>query len=82
MDGDQFRAVMESECPVIEEIEAIAEAKKQKSLEANKARADAEEKARREAQEKIRTAAQNNSDNLQDLKVEEPENKDQAENNQ
>ena len=39
MDGDQFKAVMESECPVIEEIEAIAEAKKQKSLEDNKAKA-------------------------------------------
>ena len=39
MDGDQFKAVMESECPVMEEIEAIADAKKQKSLEDNKAKA-------------------------------------------
>ena len=39
MDGDQFRAVMESECPVMAEIEAIAEAKKQKSLEDNKNKA-------------------------------------------
>ena len=54
MDGDQFKAVMESECPVMEEIEAIAEAKKQKSLDANKAKADAEEKARRLAEEKAK----------------------------
>ena len=54
MDGDQFRAVMESECPVMEEIEAIAEAKKQKSLQANKAKADAEEAARRLAEEKAK----------------------------
>ena len=40
MDGDQFNAVMTGECPVMEEIEAIAEAKKQKSLEDNKAKAD------------------------------------------
>ncbi len=39
MDGDQFKAVMESECPVMTEIEAIAEAKKQKSLEDNKIKA-------------------------------------------
>ena len=58
MDGDQFKAVMESECPVMEEIEAIAEAKKQKSLEANKAKADAEESARRLAEEKAKAQAQ------------------------
>jgi cell division protease FtsH len=46
MDGDQFKAVMESECPVMAEIEAIAEAKKQKSLEANQLRAKQEEEAR------------------------------------
>jgi cell division protease FtsH len=40
MDGDQFKAVMECDCPVMEEIEAIAEAKKQKSLEDNKKRAE------------------------------------------
>ena len=39
MDGDQFKAVMESECPVMEEIEAIAEAKKQKSVEDNRKKA-------------------------------------------
>ena len=39
MDGDQFKAVMENDCPVMEEIEAIAEAKKQKSIEDNKKRA-------------------------------------------
>ena len=38
MDGDQFKAVMESAEPSMEEIEAIAEAKKQKSLEDNKNR--------------------------------------------
>ena len=58
MDGDQFKAVMESEEPTMEEIEAIAEAKKQKSLEDNKNReielaekAEAEAKARAEAEE-------------------------------
>ena len=49
MDGDQFKAVMGSECPVMEEIEAIAEAKKQKSLEANQKR-ELENKARLEAE--------------------------------
>ncbi len=42
MDGDQFAATMKSECPVMEEIEAIAEAKKKKS------RDESEEKARRD----------------------------------
>ena len=54
MDGDQFKAVMESECPVMEEIEAIAEAKKQKSLDANRAKANADEQARRLAEEKAK----------------------------
>ena len=31
MDGDQFKAIMESDSPTVEEIEAIAEAKKKKS---------------------------------------------------
>ena len=44
MDGDQFKAVMESECPVMEEIEAIADAKKQQSLEDNKAKAAEDDK--------------------------------------
>ena len=35
MDGDQFKAVMESEAPTIEEIEKIVEAKKRASAEAN-----------------------------------------------
>ena len=63
MDGDQFKAVMESECPVMEEIEAIAEAKKQKSLEDNKTKvAEVESKS-------------NSADDLavQELEVGEPE---------
>ncbi|MBR4032225.1 MAG: ATP-dependent zinc metalloprotease FtsH [Clostridia bacterium] len=60
MDGDQFRAVMESECPVMAEIEAIAEAKKQKSLEDNKAR-----QARGEAEKATDTS------DIADLKVQE-----------
>ncbi len=51
MDGDQFKAVMESECPVMEEIEAIAEEKKRKSEEANAKRIQEEEaRARLEAE--------------------------------
>jgi len=61
MDGDQFKAVMESECPVMAEIEAIAEAKKQKSLEDNKAR-----QARVEAEKATDTS------DIADLKVQEP----------
>ena len=51
MDGDQFKAVMENECPVMEEIEAIAEAKKQKSLEDNKKRAEKNAEEAKEAAE-------------------------------
>ena len=51
MDGDQFKAVMESEFPVMEEIEAIAEEKKRKSEEANARRIKEEEaRARLEAE--------------------------------
>ena len=73
MDGDQFRAVMESECPVMEDIEAIAEAKKQKSIEANKAKADAEEAARRLAEEKARAQAQNNAEAQAPAEEQKPE---------
>ena len=54
MDGDQFKAIMESEFPVMEEIEAIAEAKKQKSLEDNQKRAiaDAEKAKKSETEQK------------------------------
>ena len=54
MDGDQFKAIMESDFPVMEEIEAIAEAKKQKSLEDNqkKAIADAEKAKKSEDEQK------------------------------
>lgn len=51
MDGDQFKAVMESEFPVMEEIEAIADAKKKASEEANAKRIrDEEARARLEAE--------------------------------
>ncbi len=51
MDGYQFKAVMESECPVMEEIEAIAEAKKKASEEANAKKVREEEaRARLEAE--------------------------------
>ena len=68
MDGDQFKAVMESPFPVMEEIEAIAEAKKKASEEANAKRVrDEEAKARLEAEaerlekeeEEAETKAQN-----------------------
>ena len=58
MDGDQFKAVMDSETPVMEEIEAIADAKKQKSADDNKAREiENAEKAKAEAE-----AAEANND--------------------
>ena len=51
MDGDQFKAVMESEFPVMEEIEAIADEKKRRSDEANALRAKQEaDRARLEAE--------------------------------
>ena len=53
MDGDQFKAVMETEAPTMEQIEAIEEEKKQKSAEANrnKAKEDAEKAQQSEAPE-------------------------------
>ena len=53
MDGDQFKAVMETEDVTVEMIEEIAAEKARKSREANEARAKAEEAARlaREAEE-------------------------------
>ena len=63
MDGDQFKAVMESECPVMEEIEAIAEAKKQKSLADNKTKAAEVESKSNSADELA----------VQELEVGEPE---------
>ena len=68
MDGDQFKAVMESEFPVMEEIEAIAEAKKKASEEANAKRVRAEEaRARLEAEaerlEAEEAAAEKNAEN-------------------
>ncbi len=67
MDGDQFKAVMESDCPVMEDIEAIAEAKKQKSAEANKAKAEAEAKAKAEAEAKAKAAADAEKKSNQDI---------------
>ena len=53
MDGDQFKAVMESDEPTMEEIEAIAEAKKKQSLEDNKNREiELAEKEKAEAEAK------------------------------
>ena len=63
MDGDQFTAIMKAEEPTVEEIEAIAEAKKQKSLDENRA-AEEEKRARLEAeaerleQEELRAEAE------------------------
>ena len=59
MDGDQFKAIMESDEPTMEEIEAIAEAKKQKSLEDNKNREiENSEKERAEAEAEARAEAE------------------------
>ncbi len=59
MDGDQFKAVMESEAVTVEMIEAIAEEKARASKEANEARARAEEarKAREEAEKEAKAQA-------------------------
>ena len=61
MDGDQFKAVMETEAPTMEEIEAISEKKRKASERANEERsrrnAEAEEKARREAEEAAKEKA-------------------------
>ncbi len=71
MDGDQFKAIMENSDPTVEQIEAIAEEKRQKSEEANKARAkenaererrEAEERAKREAEANAAGEAEANSD--------------------
>ncbi len=62
MDGDQFKAVMESAEPSMEEIEAIAEAKKQKSLEDNKNREiEIAEKEKAEAEAKAKAEAEANA---------------------
>ena len=51
MDGDQFKATMESEMPTMEEIEAIAEEKKRASEEANARRVQEEEERKRKLEE-------------------------------
>jgi len=69
MDGDQFTAIMKAEEPTVEEIEAIAEAKKQKSLDENRA-AEEEKRARLEAeaerleQEELRAEAEARGENV------------------
>ncbi len=74
MDGDQFKAVMESSCPVMEEIEAIAEAKKQKSIEDNKKRAlkNAEESKQAAEAEPVDVKATEKIDVTVDEPVDEP----------
>ena len=74
MDGDQFKAVMESSCPVMDEIEAIAEAKKQKSIEDNKKRAlkNAEESKQAAEAEPVDVKATEKIDVVVDEPVEEP----------
>ena len=72
MDGDQFKAIMESESPVMEEIEAIAEAKKQKSANDNRAREEEiAEKAKAEAEAaEASESAQVDLDATKDLSAE------------
>ncbi len=57
MDGDQFKAVMETEGVTVEMIEAIAAEKEKASREANEAR-KAAEKARKEREEAEKAAAE------------------------
>ena len=61
MDGDQFKATMESEAPTMEAIEAIADEKKKASEEANAQRVKEEEERARKLEEerKAREAAEN-----------------------
>ena len=69
----QFKAIMESDAPTIEEIEAIAEAKKQKSDEDNKVReAENAEKAKAEAEaaEESETAEELNADAVEEAEAE------------
>ncbi len=75
MGGDQFKAVMESDCPVMDEIEAIAEAKKQKSIEDNKKRAlkNAEESKQAAEAEPVDVKATEKIDVVVDEPVEEPQ---------
>ena len=68
MDGDQFKAIMESESPVMEEIEAIAEAKKQKSADDNKAREEENaEKEKAEAEAAAKAEAEDNTEGGENL---------------
>ena len=82
MEGDEFKAVMESECPVMEEIEAIAEAKKQKSIEANKAKAEADEKAKQEAKDKEKASSEQPTPESVSEPAEQAESGNNEENNQ
>lgn len=66
MDGDQFKATMEKEVPTMEEIEKIAEDKKQKSREESDARAKAEAERIRSEQERIANEAQAQDEQAQD----------------
>ena len=74
IDGDQFKSIMESESPTMEEIEAIAEAKKQKSAEDNKAReienaekVKAEAEAQAQADAQTEGEAENNTEGGENL---------------
>ena len=51
MDGDQFKATMESDAPTMEDIEAIADEKKRASEEANARRVQEEEERKRKLEE-------------------------------
>ena len=86
MDGDQFKAVMESEFPVMEEIEAIAEAKKKASEEANanrirreeaRARLEAEAERLEREEAEAEKKAQDENASSQSQKAESGENADQ-----
>ena len=72
MDGDQFKAVMESDDPIMEEIEAIAEAKRQKSLEDNKNREiEIAEKEKAEAEDRAKAEAEANAEAQAEAEAEE-----------
>ena len=65
MDGDQFKATMESEAPTMEAIEAIADEKKKASEEANAQRVkEEEERARKLEEERLAKEAAENEETI------------------
>ncbi|MBQ8409825.1 MAG: ATP-dependent zinc metalloprotease FtsH [Clostridia bacterium] len=76
MDGDQFKAVMETEAPLMEEIEAIAEEKKKKSEEDNK------NKAAKDAEVQPQKDPEDGAEQPEEEKSDEADEKDKKDNDE